>query len=97
HQFIVCPSVDASPLKVVGDWKRLGQRFNRIGEQVRRAGLSFAYHNHDFEFRRIEGQIPYEVLLAETDPALVKLGIDLYWTARAKRDPVAYFQQYPAR
>jgi sugar phosphate isomerase/epimerase len=97
HQFIVCPSVDASPLKVVGDWKRLGQRFNRIGEQVRRAGLSFAYHNHDFEFRRIEGQIPYDVLLAETDPALVKLEIDLYWMARANRDPVAYFQKYPAR
>jgi sugar phosphate isomerase/epimerase len=72
-------------------------RFNEIGKQARKAGLSFAYHNHDFEFLQMDGQIPYDVMLAETDPDLVKLEIDLYWMARAKRDPIAYFQKYPKR
>ena len=36
-------------------------------------------------------------MLAETDPDLVKLEIDLYWMARAKHDPIAYFQKYPRR
>lgn len=97
QQFIVCPSVDASRLNSLDGWKRLGARFNRIGAEARRAGLVFAYHNHDFEFRPIDGQIPYDVLLAETDPDLVRLEVDLYWMARARRDPIAYFEKYPGR
>ena len=90
-------SVDSGKLPTLDDWKRLGARFNRIGAEVRRAGLVFAYHNHDFEFQPIDGQAPYDVLLAETDPALVRLELDLYWMARAKRDPLAYFHKYPSR
>jgi sugar phosphate isomerase/epimerase len=101
QRFIVCPSVDKRRRGSLDDWKRLGQSFNRIGERARRAGLVFAYHNHDFEFPLLGGpeggQVPYDVLLAETDPALVKLEIDLYWMARAGRDPLAYFRKYPAR
>jgi sugar phosphate isomerase/epimerase len=97
QRFIVCPSVDKHRRGSLDDWKRIGQSFNRLGGQARRAGLVFAYHNHDFEFPLLDGQVPYDVLLAETDPALVKLEIDLYWMARAGRDPLAYFQKYPAR
>jgi sugar phosphate isomerase/epimerase len=101
QRFIVCPSVDARRFMSLDDWKRLGQRFNRIGADARRAGLVFAYHNHDFEFPTLGGQmgrpVPYDVLLADTDPALVKLEIDLYWMTKAGRDPLGYFQKYPGR
>jgi sugar phosphate isomerase/epimerase len=97
QKFIVCPFIDERRRRTLDDWKRVSHRFNEIGEQVRKAGLSFAYHNHDFEFRPIDGRIPYDVMLAETDPGLVKLEIDLYWATRGKRDPVAYFQEYPQR
>jgi sugar phosphate isomerase/epimerase len=97
QRFIVCPSVDEGRRRTLDDWKRIGQSFNRIGAEARRAGLVFAYHNHDFEFPPLGGQIPYDVLLAETDPTLVRLEIDLYWMAKAGRDPLAYFQNYPAR
>lgn len=97
QRFIVCPWVDAGKLGTVDGWKRLAGRFNRIGEQARRAGLAFAYHNHDFEFWPVAGQAPYDILLAETDPALVYLEVDIYWMARAGRDPVSYFQKYPGR
>lgn len=97
QSFVVCPSIDAPHRRTLDDWSRIARNFNRIGEQARRAGLTFAYHNHDFEFQPIGGQIPYDRLLAETDPALVRLEMDFYWMARAGRDPLAYFRQYPGR
>jgi sugar phosphate isomerase/epimerase len=97
QRFIVCPSIDEGLRRSLDDWKQIAQSFNRIGEQARRAGLAFAYHNHDFEFRPLGGQLPYDVLLAETDPALVRFEIDLYWATSGGRDPLAYFQKYPKR
>lgn len=96
-QFVVCPSVDASRLKTIDGWKRVCETFNAIGAQVKAAGLSFAYHNHDFEFASVDGQVPYDVVLAETDAVLVKMEMDLYWMTKAGRDPVQYFQRYPGR
>jgi len=97
QKFIVCGFLDESRRRSLDDWKRVCQTFNSIGERAKKAGLGFAYHNHDFEFMPMDGQIPYDIVLAETDPGLVKMEIDLYWMAKAKRDPVAYFQRYPAR
>ena len=97
QRFVVCPSIDEPHRRTIDDWKRIAKNFNRIGEQARRAGLTFAYHNHDFEFQPIAGQIPYDLMLTETDPALVKLEMDFYWMARAGRDPLAYFRKYPGR
>jgi len=61
------------------------------------AGIQFAYHNHDFEFPKLEGQVPYDVLLQNTDPKLVQLEIDLYWITKAGQDPLAYFARWPGR
>jgi sugar phosphate isomerase/epimerase len=97
QQYIVCPSVDESRRRTLDDWKRLAAMFNGIGAAARRTGLSFAYHNHDFEFHPIDGRVPYEILLAETDPTLVALEADVYWMTKAGRDPVAYFHEYPGR
>ena len=97
QSFVICPSVDERLRKNLDDWKRLSQRFNEIGEQCQKVGLSFAYHNHDFEFRPVGGQIPYDVMLAETDAGLVKMEMDLYWAVKARADPVAYFERHPGR
>lgn len=96
-QFIVCPSVDASRLGTIDDRKHVCRTFNAIGAQAKDAGLRFAYHNHDFEFAAVDGQVPYDVILAETDPDLVTMEADLYWMPRAGRDPVMYFERYPGR
>ncbi len=61
------------------------------------AGIQFAYHNHDFEFPKLEGQVPYDVLLQSTDPKLVQLEINLYWITKAGQDPLAYFARWPGR
>lgn len=58
-----------------------------LAKRLRAAGLGFAYHNHDFEFTgRSKGVRLYDRLIAETDPALVKFELDLYWAAHAGAD-----------
>jgi sugar phosphate isomerase/epimerase len=79
------------------DYKRLADLMNLAGEQCKQAGLQFAYHNLNVEFREHEGIIPYDWLLQHTDPQTVQLEIDCYWLTRAGRDPVEYFEKYPGR
>ncbi len=68
--------------------QRLAPRLNAIGEQCRAAGLTFGYHNHAFEFEDINRQTWYDHLLQLTDPALVKVELDIYWVAFANHDPL---------
>jgi sugar phosphate isomerase/epimerase len=97
HRYLIISWIDEAERSTLDDWKRLAQDFNRIGERCRAAGFQFAFHNHDFEFVPIRGRVPYDLLLAETDPALVQLEIDLYWMTRGGRDPLDYFARYPGR
>jgi sugar phosphate isomerase/epimerase len=76
---------------------RTAELANRIGEQARRAGLRYVYHNHDFEFATQSGGIGYDVLLSETDPALVQFEIDCGWMTLGGRDPRDYLKRYPGR
>lgn len=98
NTYVVCPDVD-SRLRLDADaWKRVAADFNRIGEQLQRLGLRFAYHNHDFEFRPLPGgEIGYDILVNETDQRYVKLQLDLYWISKAGKDPLTYFAKFPGR
>ena len=80
------------------DFKRIAERANRIGEEAKKAGVQFAYHNHTHEFRDLgAGKTGYAVLLAETDPALVQMEGDCGWMVTAGANPVEFFQRYPKR
>ena len=82
----------------IESFKLLTEKLNTVGEQVTEAGLGFAYHNHDFEFINHNGQYGYEIILAETDPALVKLQIDLYWVMHSSPwSPAEIFDKQPGR
>ncbi|PYO92081.1 MAG: sugar phosphate isomerase/epimerase [Gemmatimonadetes bacterium] len=97
HEYIVMPFIPAERRKTLDDWKNFAQVFNHAGQAAHDAGIQFAYHNHDFEFPKLDGQIPYDVLLQNTDPKLVQLEIDLYWITKAGQDPLAYFARWPGR
>jgi sugar phosphate isomerase/epimerase len=79
------------------DYKRYIEQFNKAGELCKKAGIQFAYHNHDFEFLKLDGQMPYDLLLKETDPTLVKMELDLYWIYKAGYNPLDYFKNNPGR
>jgi len=97
HQYIVVPWIPVELRKTLDDWKRIAADFTRIAAAAKAAGIQMAYHNHDFEFPLVEGKVPYDVLLAETDPNLVKLEIDLYWITKGGQDPLTYFARWPGR
>jgi sugar phosphate isomerase/epimerase len=79
--------------------KRTAEDLNRQGAIARRFGIKALYHNHTTEFQRYPGEqlLPYEVLLAETDPELVAMEIDLGWAAVAGHDVVSMFKAHPSR
>jgi len=97
HEYIVMPWIPAERRMTLDAWKQIAADLNRAAEAAHAAGIQFAYHNHDFEFQRMEGQIPYDVLLQSTDPKLVQLEIDLYWITKGGQDPLAYFARWPGR
>ena len=97
HRYIVNPWIDEDMRKQPDVWKSIAATFNRAGEVSKKAGIQFAYHNHHFEFVPAGGTLPYDVLLKECDPELVKMELDLCWITVAQQDPLTYFKRYPGR
>jgi sugar phosphate isomerase/epimerase len=81
----------------VDDWKKNADAFNKIGTACKAAGLTFAYHNHNVEFRKVGDVVPYDLLLQQTDPALVQMEMDIGWVVAGGADPVTYLTKYPNR
>lgn len=80
------------------DFRRTAELANRIGARAKQAGLQFAYHNHNFEFKdQGNGETGYDLLLKETDPELVKFELDCGWMVAAGRSPIEYFKKHPHR
>jgi sugar phosphate isomerase/epimerase len=75
----------------------LAAKLDATGRAYRDLGLTFGYHNHQVEFLEVEDTVPYEHLMANTDPALVKIELDLGWLAVAGVDPVEYLHRYAGR
>jgi len=97
HEYIVVPWLPQEKRMTLDGWKNVAAVFNKAAQMAHDAGLQFAYHNHDFEFPKMEGQVPYDLLLQSTDPKLVQLEIDLYWMTKAGQDPLTYFARWPGR
>jgi len=97
HEYVVNPYIDDQVRKQPDGWKRAAETFNRAGEASQKAGIQFAYHNHWFEFTPVNGKLPYDILLQECDPQLVKMEMDLCWITVGGQDPLKYFAQYPGR
>jgi sugar phosphate isomerase/epimerase len=98
HSYVVNPSIDRAVLKQPDGWKRAAEAFNRAGEETKKSGIRFGYHNHVEEFKPLpDGKLPYDVLLSETDPKLVVMEMDLGWAHEAGADPLKYFAKYPGR
>jgi sugar phosphate isomerase/epimerase len=95
--YVVLPSIPEENRKSLDDYRRMADTFNAIGEQARRRGVKFCYHNHGYGLQEIQGQIPLKVVLQRTDPALVFLEMDIYWTTAGGADPVEYLKEYPSR
>lgn len=98
HSYIVNPWIDEEIRNRPDGWKRAAETFNRAGEISKKAGIQFAYHNHWLEFiPTADGKLPYDILLEQCDPDLVKMQMDLCWITVGGQDPLKYFARYPGR
>jgi sugar phosphate isomerase/epimerase len=92
---LISPNVGAQ--KNIEAFKKIADKFNQSGEVCKKAGLRFAFHNHDYSFKTVEGQMPQDVMMQNTDPALVDYEMDIYWVVTAGEDPIKWFEKYPNR
>ena len=95
--YMVCASLDPKDRASIDAIRKSADLFNHCAEQARKAGVGFAYHCHNFDFSIVEGVVGYDELLRSTDPKVVDMEMDCFWTTMAGKDPVAYFHRYPGR
>jgi len=97
QRYVVLPAIPETERPTLDDYKRIAAEFNQIGASAVKEGIRFAYHNHGYGLRELAGQIPFQLILAQTDPALVDMQLDIYWNTAGGGDPVAYLRDYPGR
>ena len=95
--YIIVPSINGEVLKSAEEFKMVADKMNKAAEICKKHGLKLGYHNHNFEWKPVEGTTFYDVLLNNTDPSLVSMEADLYWVVRAGQDPVKLFEAHPGR
>lgn len=94
-KYLICPY--KGPQKSIDDFKRFNDEFNKAGAICKKNGIRFAYHNHDYSFKVLDGEVPQKVMMDGTDASLVDFEMDIYWVIAAKEDPTAWFKKYPNR
>ncbi len=97
-QYCVQPWVVEEARTTLDSYRKMAADWNQVGAIMKENGIRFGYHNHNFEFATVEGQIPYfDVFMADLDPALVTMELDMFWVTKAGRNPVDIIQRYPGR
>ncbi|MDB5144967.1 MAG: sugar phosphate isomerase/epimerase [Mucilaginibacter sp.] len=97
QNYVTVPYIAPNLRKSASDFKSIANWINIASQRVNAAGLKLGYHNHNFEFEPVEGQMLLEVLLKSTDPELVDFEMDVYWVVRAGQNPMEWFNRYPGR
>jgi len=96
-KYVVLPWVNEERRSTIAQCQATAAAFTRFGKAAKAAGLTFAYHNHSWEFEAVEGQLPFDIFFGESDPDLVKIELDLFWATKAKADIPAIFARYAGR
>ncbi|RYU86498.1 sugar phosphate isomerase/epimerase [Mucilaginibacter terrigena] len=95
--YIVIPSLNHDFIKTAADFNSIADKMNKAAAVCKKEGLKLGYHNHNFEWEKVEGTTFYDTILAKTDPSLVAMEMDIYWVVRAGHDPIEIFKKHPGR
>lgn len=93
-KYMIQPWMPVNDQTTLDDLKTYCDYFNTVGYKTAAASMAFGYHNHDFEFKNVEGQRIYDYLLNNTSKNHVFFQMDVYWVAQGGADPVEYMQKY---
>jgi sugar phosphate isomerase/epimerase len=96
NHWVIVPSLDAAERTIDGI-RRVADALNQAGAKAKERGMRVGYHNHQYEFAAINGTVPYDILLSQTDRNLVDFELDLFWIRRGGGDTLAYFAKNPGR
>ena len=97
-KYCVQPWVVEEARKTVASFRKMVADWNKVGKIMKEHGIQFGYHNHDFEFKPLEGKIPYfDILLTELDKDLVTMELTSSGLQKAGQNPVDIFKKYPGR
>lgn len=80
----------------MSEWVQAARDLNKIAERVHKAGLQMGFHNHNFEFKEIDGVLVYDKLMSELDPKLVRMQFQVSVISLGY-DAATYFNKYPGR
>lgn len=94
-KYLTCPS--NGDQKTAEGYKKAAALFNEKGAICKKAGLRFAYHNHEYEFKKVDNAFPLELMIQNTNKDLVDFEMDIYWVVTAGEDPIAWMNKYPSR
>ena len=94
-RYVVLPS--AATHTSLDNYKKQAEEFNKFGNEARKHGIRFAYHNHGNGLKELDGKVPFDLILETTDPDLVFFQMDIYWMTAAGADVVSYLDKYPKR
>lgn len=95
--YVVCPFLHEDRRRNADDYRRLADSFNQIGETCSEAGIKFCYHNHAFEFTKLDTQFALDALYNWTNPSFVQAELDMYWIEYANQSAVEYLNKYTDR
>jgi sugar phosphate isomerase/epimerase len=96
-EYMVCPMLPHDQWTSLDGFHKAANDFNRWGKLVHEAGMTFAFHNHDYEFKPQGDTNGFLELMKLTDPAYVKLEFDMYWLTQAGQDPLTMLTRYSNR
>ena len=97
-KYCIQPWVVEEARTTIDSYKKMAAEWNKVGGIMKEHKIQFGYHNHNFEFDKVEGKIPYyDVFMVELDKDLVTMELDLFWATKAGQNPVEMFKKYPGR
>ena len=94
-KYLICPY--KGPQKDLDAFKKFADEFNQKGEICKKNGIRFAYHNHDYSFATLNGEMGQDVMMKNTDAGLVDFELDMYWVVAAGQDIETWLKKYPKR
>jgi sugar phosphate isomerase/epimerase len=94
-KYLICPW--KGPQKDLDAFKKFADEFNQKGEICQKNGIRFAYHNHDYSFVTMNGEMGQDVMMKNTDPNLVDFELDMYWVVAGGQDIETWLKKYPKR